>query len=86
MSDTEHRPTRPGAFAVALQRDIVLRSLKVALVVGTLLALINHGDRLFNGGLDTAAMLKVGLTYLVPYAVASWSAVQTTLAQQHSGD
>ncbi len=86
MPDSTSPPARPGALAVALRPDIVWRSLKVALVVGTLLALINHGDRLLSGGLDMAAMLKVGLTYLVPYMVATWSAVQTTLAGQASGD
>ena len=60
----------------------MLRSAKVALVVGTLLALINHGDKLLDGGFDMEALLKICLTYLVPYAVATWSAVQTTLAAE----
>ena len=80
------RPKALSGWQLACQRAIVLRSLKVALVVGTLLALINHGDRLLGGGLDMTALLKVGLTYLVPYAVATWSAVQTSLAREHSGD
>jgi hypothetical protein len=66
-------------LATATRREVVVRSLKVALVVGTLLALINHGDRLVASSLDWEAAAKIGLTYLVPYAVATWSAVQTIL-------
>ena len=56
------------------------RSLRVSLVVGTLLALINHGDKLLGAGLGMEEFGKIALTYLVPYAVATWSAVQTTRA------
>ena len=54
----------------------------MALVVGTLLALINHTDALLAGALNTALLAKILLTYLVPFSVASWSAVQTELAKQ----
>ncbi len=71
-------------LAVACQPEIMLRSAKVALVVGTLLAAINHGDAILAGELGMERALKIGLTYLVPYAVASWSAVQTVLASESS--
>jgi hypothetical protein len=49
------------------------RSLAAAVVVGTILNLINQGDALFGGrGLD---WLKLGLTYIVPYGVATYGAV-----------
>ena len=49
------------------------RSLIAALVVGTILNLINQGDALFGGrSLD---WLKLGLTYIVPYCVATYGAV-----------
>ena len=68
-------------LSVAMTPEIVVRSLKVAFFVGTVLALINHGDKLVAAGLSMADMGKIALTYLVPYAVATWSAVQTTLDQ-----
>lgn len=43
----------------------------IALVVGTLLNLINQGDTLLLGG--ELNYLKVALTYCVPYLVASVS-------------
>lgn len=43
----------------------------IALVVGTLLNLINQGDALLLGG--ELNYLKIALTYCVPYLVASMS-------------
>jgi hypothetical protein len=49
------------------------RSLWVALIVGTILNLINQGDVLLTGHhLDFA---KLALTYIVPYIVATYGAV-----------
>ena len=49
------------------------RSLAAAVVVGTLLNLINQGDALSSGRrLD---WLKLALTYIVPYCVATYGAV-----------
>ena len=42
-----------------------------ALVVGTILTLINHGDLLIAG--DAPPALKVMLTYCVPYCVTTWA-------------
>ena len=55
-------------------------------MVGTLLALINHGDSLVAGDLGMAAAGKILLTYLVPYAVATWSAVQTVVSAKTASD
>jgi hypothetical protein len=49
------------------------RSLYVALVVGTVLNLINQGDALL--GAAPVNWLKLALTYLVPYAVCTYGAV-----------
>ena len=70
----------PGLQAwhrLARRRDIVLRAVRVALLVGTVLALINHGDKLIGGGMQTSDYLKILLTYLVPYCVSTYSSVQT---------
>ena len=54
------------------------RSLLVALIVGTILNLINQGDALVGGaGID---FTKVLLTYAVPYCVATYGAVSFRLA------
>lgn len=67
----------------ATRRQVVVRSLKVAVVVGTLLVAINQGDRMLGGQLDTVAWLKIGLTYLVPYGVATYAAVSARLSEKN---
>ncbi|GAC34208.1 nitrate/nitrite transporter NrtS [Paraglaciecola polaris] len=57
--------------------DIRNRSIKVALVVGTLLGLINHGDNILMGTITLADILKILISYFVPYSVSTWSAIQT---------
>jgi len=49
------------------------RSVCVALVVGTILNLINQGDAIFAAA--TINWTKIMLTYLVPYAVSTYGAV-----------
>jgi hypothetical protein len=50
------------------------RSIKIALIVGTLLAIINYGDKMLTGAMLATDWLKLALTYFVPYAVATYSA------------
>ncbi len=60
-------------------------SAKVALVVGTILALINYGDRIFlHYDMHTLDWVKLGVTYLVPYCVATYGAVRYAL--RHGND
>jgi len=53
------------------------RSLSVALIVGTILNLINQGDALF--GAASLNVTKLLLTYAVPYFVATYGAVSYRL-------
>lgn len=68
----------PGApwFAVAREPAIVGRALRVAAVVGTLLVAINYTDRFLSGSLGSLDWLKMGITYLVPYGVSTYTAVE----------
>ena len=53
-------------------------SLVIALVVGSVLVAINHGDALLGGHWQPALVWKIPLTYLVPFLVASWGALANT--------
>ena len=65
----------PSFFNIAFDRSVVMRSSRIALVVGSIIALINHGDRLFTGQIDAVMLAKIGLTFLVPYCVSTYSSV-----------
>jgi hypothetical protein len=68
------------ACRYALTDGVPRRSFWVAVVVGTILNLINQGDRLLAGAsLDVA---KLVLTYVVPYIVATYGAVSFRLQTQ----
>lgn len=56
---------------------VVLTALKVALVVGTLLNLINQGEALLVGA--AISWPRVLLNYAVPYLVSTYSAAQQAL-------
>ena len=58
-----------------------MSAVKVALVVGTLLALINHYDKLATMNFQRSDIFKILLTYLVPYGVSTWSAVKALQAK-----
>ena len=65
------------ACSCAISDGVPRRSFYVALIVGTLLNLINQGDVLF--GLASINWLKLILTYCVPYAVCTYGAVSYQL-------
>ena len=47
-----------------------------SLIVGTVLVLINQGDTIYNGQLDTRVVFKIALTYTVPFMVSTVSSIQ----------
>jgi len=55
------------------------KAILTALVVGTILTLINHGDALLRG--DIPPLWKIFLTYFVPYCVTTWGAFSGKKAQ-----
>lgn len=66
------------ACRAAISDGIPRRCFFVALVVGTILNLINQGDALF--GAAAVSWAKAVLTYFVPYAVATYGAVSFRLS------
>lgn len=50
---------------------VITRSFLVAVVVGTILNLINHYDLFFGATLSISTAIKIVLTYIVPYFVST---------------
>jgi hypothetical protein len=63
-------------MAIAFEASVVWRALKMMVIVGCILAAINHGDALITGGMTGAAWMKIALTFAVPYCVSTISSVQ----------
>jgi short subunit fatty acids transporter len=81
-SDVRRRMT--AWLDIALARATVRRSLRVAMVVGSILVAINYGDRIVAGSLGTREFAKIALTYCVPYCVATYAAVSALLGAKRA--
>lgn len=63
----------PSLWHFATSEGTPRHCIVVCLIVGTVLTLINQGDVIVAG--EAPNLVKVGLTYVVPYLVATYGAV-----------
>ena len=70
----------PAFWRAVRDGDTVRRALWVSLIVGTALIAINQGDVILSGAMPPP--WKIVLTYVVPYAVSTYSAVAFKLAME----
>ena len=75
-SHPDHR--QPTWVRLAFSEGTPKCALGAALPVGTFLTAINHGDVILAGQVPN--LLKVALTYVVPYFVATYGAVSAKRA------
>lgn len=64
---------------ISFSKKIAFTSIKVAIVVGTLLNLINQWTAITTLDVDRISFSKLLLTYCVPYLVSTFSAVQAKI-------
>jgi len=60
-----------SALRFVTRRPVLRRNLLVALVVGSILSLVNQVDLVLRGELTLGLLVKVAFNYLVPFIVAS---------------
>ena len=63
-------------LSYCLEPDSLRFSLKTALIVGTILAIINHGYAIVTGHFTAGELYPLLLTYCVPFTVSMISQVQ----------
>ena len=61
---------------LTFSRGVVINAIKVSLVVGSILAAINHGSAIVAFDITHQTYIKIFLSFVVPYCVASYSAVR----------
>ena len=66
------------ALGVVLYRRHLVRTITVAVVVGTVLFCINQLDVVLSGDATTATYIKSATTYLVPFCVANYGVLTAT--------
>ena len=62
-------------FEIVTRSDVILRALKMASIVGIVLAIINHGDHILLGTMTVTNWIKVLITFCVPFCVSTISSV-----------
>jgi hypothetical protein len=62
------------------------QALRVAAIVGTLLFAINQGDVVLRGHATPLVVVKVALTYLVPFGVSTYSALGVNRLRRRADD
>jgi hypothetical protein len=73
---TKKRVNKRSIISYCLERATLVFAIKLALVVGTILALINHGQAIITGHLTFDQLLPILITYCVPFSVSMYSQVQ----------
>ena len=77
----EVRPTRATwreALAVVRYRPHLLKTIRVALIVGTIIFAINQLDVVLRHKATLATYLKCAVTYLVPFCVSNYGILVAT--------
>ena len=69
------------ALPIFFSKSVVSRAVKVALIVGVILAFINHGGVILSGSITSECWIKMLLTCFVPYTVSSVTATLNILEQ-----
>ncbi len=63
--------TLTESLRICFKREHLRRTVMIALVVGTILTLINQLDIIVKGNADTLTWVKSGLNYCVPFVVSN---------------
>ena len=68
------------------RRETVVRAVRVAAIVGPILTVINQYDVLLSLDFSLRLFAKVGLTFLVPYSVSSFSSARAYMDNETAVD
>ncbi|TVP64676.1 MAG: hypothetical protein EA343_04985 [Nodularia sp. (in: Bacteria)] len=58
-----------GYFASLIEPRLMPTAVKVALIVGSILFMINHGSAFWQGKMSRERWISAAISYLVPYCV-----------------
>lgn len=73
----------PTVIALMTSRRIAWSALKVSLVVGTVLNVVNNGERLMAHG--SVSLWQVAMNFVVPFCVSSYSAARNEAQRAKGG-
>lgn len=65
-------------------RPVALRACRVACVVAPILLLVNHFELVVDAPFGSRTLRQLGLNFLVPYMVSSYSSAQAAIRRGES--
>lgn len=71
--------TKRGILSLMVQPEVVSGALRVSMLVGTVLNVVNNGERLWSQ--QPVSLWQVAMNYLVPFCVSSYSAARIEAAR-----
>lgn len=60
---------------LALRSDITSRGFRSALIVGTILTVMNYGDTLLDNTITSTVAIRIFLNFFVPYCVSTYASI-----------
>ena len=72
-------------LTIASSKQLLIKALKIAFVVGIILNIINQGNLIFDFDTENINFLKMALTFTVPFCVSMYTAV-TMKMKFHVGE
>jgi hypothetical protein len=67
-------------LTLCFTKPVMKRAFWTALIVGTILILINHGNAILKGEVDLTRIFQMCFTVIVPYIVSTVSSVSTLMS------
>ena len=67
-------------ISLASSKIFLIKAIKIALIVGIILNLINQGEKIFILAFDEINYYKFFLTFIVPFAVSMYTAITMKLS------
>lgn len=62
-------------YSIASSKQLLIRAIKIAIVVGIILNTINQGDLIFAFDIENISFIKMALTFCVPFCVSMYTAI-----------
>jgi hypothetical protein len=67
-------------ISIATTKTLLTKAMKIALIVGIILNLINQGEKIFILAFDEINYYKFFLTFIVPFSVSMYTAITMKLS------
>lgn len=67
-------------ISLASTKALLIKAIKIALIVGIILNLINQGEKIFILAFDEINYYKFFLTFIVPFSVSMYTAITMKLS------